>query len=207
VAPTATSCSPYGCGSGACKTTCTANADCFDANFICTGGACTPAVNLQVQLKMGTTGNTGQLAPHLRIINNSTTGMPALPLSDLTVRYWYTIDTTPPSQTSNCDYATRGCGQLTGQSFTAVNPARTNANYYFQFGFSGTATLAAGGNVGDGNSGPSTTGEIQLRLNKSDFSVYMQSNDYSYNGVTTYTATTKVTVYRKGTLIYGTEPP
>ena len=31
--------------------------------------------------------------------------------------------------------------------------------------------------------------------------------DYSFNGLNAFTATTKVTVYRVGTLVYGTEPP
>jgi hypothetical protein len=209
VAPAAVSCSPYACGTTGCKTTCTANTDCFSANFACTGGACTPAVNLQVQLAMGTTGTNSQVKPHLKIINNSTSSMPAVPLSELTVRYWYTIDAGSTTQTANCDYATRDCAQLSygATSFVTVNPAKTNADRYFEFGFrTGAGSLAAGGNASSDTS-PSTTGEIQLRINKSDFSNYTQTNDYSYNGVTGYTATTKVTVYRNGTLIYGTEPP
>jgi Cellulose binding domain len=209
VAPAAVSCSPYACGTTGCKTTCTTNADCFSANFACTGGACTPAVNLQVQLAMGTTGTTAQISPHFKIINNSTAGMAAVPLSELTVRYWYTIDAGSTTQAANCDYATRACAQLNygATSFVTVNPAKTNADRYFEFGFkTGAGSLAAGGNASTDTS-PSTTGEIQLRINKSDFSNYTQTNDYSYNGVTGYTATTKVTVYRNGTLIYGTEPP
>ena len=207
-APGAVSCSPYACGTNACKTSCTTNADCFSANFVCTGGACTSAVNLQVQLQAGTTGTNAQVKPHLKIINNSTAGMAALPLTELTVRYWYTIDAGSTSQTANCDYATRDCAVLnyTAASFVTVNPAKLNADRYFEFGFK-SGTLASGGNVGDGLTGPSTTGEIQLRLNKNDFTNYTQTNDHSYNGAAGYTATTKVTVYRNGTLIYGTEPP
>jgi hypothetical protein len=200
-APNATSCSPYACGTGACKTTCTTNTDCFSTNFVCTGGACTPAVNLQVRLKVGSN-QSNFITPNMQIVNNSTAGMPAVPLSQLTVRYWYTTDTTAPSQSSACDYSSLpgNCGAISygPTSFVAVSPAVTGANYYFQFGFTSTA--------GSLNANGGSTGDIQLRWNKSDFSNFTQTNDYSYNGAASYTATTKVTVYRNGTLIYGTEP-
>jgi hypothetical protein len=199
--PTAISCSPYNCGATACKTACTSNADCFSTNFVCTGTACTPATNLQVRLRALTMGSTQQITPYFQIINNSTAGMPAIPLSQLTVRYWYTTDTTAPSQTPFCDYALLSCSNISygGTSFVAVSPAKTGANYYFQFGFT-----AGAGNL---NANGGTTGDIQLRWSKSDFSAYSQADDYSYNGAAAFTATTKVTVYRSGTLIYGTEPP
>jgi hypothetical protein len=198
--PTTSSCSPYNCGTGACKTTCTSNADCINSNYVCTGTACTPATNLQVKLYAGTVGANAWISPHFQIVNNSASGMPAVPLSELTVRYWYTNDTAAASSMPNCDYAQLTCANISygASSFVVVSPARTKADRYFQFGFTtGAGSLAANG---------ASTGEIQLRWAKTDFSSYDQASDYSYNGSTSYAVTTNVTVYRNGTLIYGTEP-
>jgi hypothetical protein len=80
----------------------------------------------------------------------------------------------------------------------AVSPPRTNADYYLQVGFTGAAgNLAAGAN----------TFNIQTRFHKNDFSNYNEANDYSYTASQTFMVTTKVTAYRLGVLIYGTEPP
>jgi hypothetical protein len=141
------------------------------------------------------------VAPHFQIKNSGTN---SITLSTITVRYWYTVEasdgvtvaTTPGAQQVNCDYALLGCGNIT-MSLVQVSPARTGANEYLQLSFPASAgTLAAG----------ATTGEIQTRINKLDFTNYNESDDYSYLAVTSYTATTKVTVYLNGTLIYGTEP-
>ena len=60
----------------------------------------------------------------------------------------------------------------------------------------GAGTLAAGAN----------TNEIQTRFNKNDFTNYHEADDYSYLSTLTFTATTKVTAYLNGSLVYGTEP-
>ena len=57
---------------------------------------------------------------------------------------------------------------------------------------------------------PGATAELGPGFNKNDFSMFTQTNDYSYNSSTSFTVTTKVTVYittSSGTaLVYGTEP-
>jgi hypothetical protein len=118
-------------------------------------------------------------------------------LSTLTIRYWYTIDTVQP-QTAWCDFATLGCSNIV-ESFVSVSPARTNADTYLLVGFaSGAGNLAANGG---------STGEIQARFNKNDFSNYTESNDYSYDVTkTSYADWAKVTLYQNGTLVWGTEP-
>ncbi|EFH88485.1 glycoside hydrolase family 5 [Ktedonobacter racemifer DSM 44963] len=134
-----------------------------------------------------------QIRPGLEVTN---TGSSAINLSDITVRYWYTIDSNV-SQTYSCDYAQIGCSNISAR-FVAVSPARTNADYYLEVSFTlGAGTLAPGANTGD----------IQNRFNKTDWSNYNENNDYSYSQSTTsYTAWTKVTAYYKGQLIWGTEP-
>jgi hypothetical protein len=51
------------------------------------------------------------------------------------------------------------------------------------------------------------TGEIQDRFNRADWTSYTQTNDYSFNAAaTSYAASTLVTVYVGGQLVWGTEP-
>ena len=196
--PATVNCSPYLCGTGACKTTCASNADCLAPNFVCVGSTCSSATMLDVKLKVDPTG-TQWITTALQIKNNGTT---AVPLSDLTVRYWYTYDTTPVvAQASGCNYTFTPPGNCTNINFngpwTAVSPAKTGADFYYQVGFA-----AAAGNLNSG-----TTAEFQVQFHKNDWTNFTQSNDYSYNGSTSFATTTKVTVYRLGTLVYGTEPP
>jgi hypothetical protein len=135
-----------------------------------------------------------QIKPHLQIVN---TGASAVALSTLTIRYWYTIDTVQP-QTAWCDFATLGCSNIV-ESFVTVSPSRPGADTYLQVGFaSGAGNLAASGG---------TTGEIQARFNKNDFSNYTETGDYSYDPTkTSYADWIKVTLYQNGTLVWGTEP-
>ena len=129
------------------------------------------------------------------------TGTTSVPLSELKIRYWYTIDTLQP-QTANCDWAQLGCGNLT-QTFVTVSPTRTNADRYLEIGFTTAAGSLAPG---------AQTGNMQLRFNKNDWSNLNENNDYSYaatvGGVAplVFTDWTRATLYRSGTRIWGTEP-
>jgi hypothetical protein len=196
VTPTTTSCVPYACAAGACKTTCAAATDCSGAPYVCVGTTCASATNLTVRL-FGSSSNPQWIYTTLQIKNDGTA---AIPLSDLTMRYWFTYDTTPiVVQTDMCTYAFTPPAQCTNitRSWVAVSPAKTNADYYYQIGFN-----AAAGNLNAG-----ATAEFQLGWHKNDWSNFTQTNDYSYNAATAFTTTTKVTVYRVGVLVYGMEPP
>ncbi len=134
-----------------------------------------------------------QIMPQLKLSN---IGQGNLNLSGVTIRYWYT-NPGGKAQQYWCDYAAIGCNNISGQ-FGTVRPPRTKADSYLEIGFaSGVPDLA-----------PNTdTGEIKLRFNKTDWSNYDESEDYSYPGpTTTYTLATHITVYYKGTLVWGTEP-
>ncbi|HXM54137.1 MAG TPA: cellulase family glycosylhydrolase [Candidatus Dormibacteraeota bacterium] len=139
------------------------------------------------------TTSTNLIRPNVQVVN---TGSSALDLSTVTVRYWYTADSTQP-QTWVCDFAQVGCANLTAR-FVAVSPARTNADTYLEIGFkAGLPTLAAG----------ASSGEIQDRFNRADWSNYNQANDYSFNAAATaYGDNARVTVYVNGALVSGTEP-
>lgn len=158
-----------------------------------TGGTATTPLTVKL---FGSTANAQWVYISLRIANDGTT---VIPMSELTIRYWYTFDTAPVvAQADMCLYAftpPAQCSNIT-RSWTAVSPARVDADFYYQVGFA-----AAAGNLNVG-----ATAEFQLGFHKNDFSIYTQTNDYSFNGATAFTTTSKVTVYRQGVLVYGTEP-
>ncbi|MFC5470742.1 endo-1,4-beta-xylanase [Cohnella suwonensis] len=153
-----------------------------------------PTGNLKVEYRVGDASATdSQIKPLLRIINTGTT---AVPLSQLKIRYYYTKGSTQ-SETYNCDYAVAGCGNLTA-AFGTVAPAAAGADTYVEIGFaSGAGSVSAGGNSGD----------IQSRINLANWSSYNEADDYSYKGTqTSYAPSAAVTLYRNGTLVWGTEP-
>jgi hypothetical protein len=206
VTPATSSCTPFICGTNACKTTCTADTDCISAAYMCAGGTCIQAVNITVQLTNGgTPAVTQSIYYDVRVTNNGTT---AIPMSQLTIRYWYTWDDTgsvtqtfitPTYFLNNSGQTSLPLTGITG-SFTAVSPARTGADYYEQLAF-----IPADGSIPAGK-----YMEFGVGMRKNDNSNYTQTGDYSYNGSNTFVTTTKVTVYvttTNGTaLVYGTEP-
>lgn len=155
----------------------------------------TPAVgNLVVQYRTTDTNATDpQFRPQLRIVNNGTT---AVDLSKVKVRYYYTIDG-ERAQQFNVDYAALGGSNVLG-SFVKLEPAVTGADYYVEISFSaGAGSLAPGAN----------TGEIQLRINKTDWSNYNEADDYSYDATkTSFTDWNRVPLYLNGVLVWGVQP-
>jgi chitodextrinase len=134
-----------------------------------------------------------QIKPGLQVVNTGTT---PLALSTVTMRYWFTSDGGANTFSTNVDYAVIGSGNVT-HSVVAMPAAKTGADHYLLVGFTaGAGSLAAG----------ASTGEIQNRFNKTDWSNFTETNDYSYATNTSYADAPKVTVYINGTLAYGTEP-
>ena len=130
------------------------------------------------------------IQPHLQLVN---TGASGVDLGTIIVRYWFTKEAGSSTFASPCYYANVGCGNVT-TSVVAVSPARTGADEYLLVSFQ-SSTLAAG-----------ASSEVQLGLNKVPYSNFNEVDDYSYGTGTSYTDSTKVTVYQNGTLIWGTEP-
>lgn len=155
-----------------------------------------PPTGLQALYKAdgGSAATTSNIQPGLELTNGGST---AVPLSGVTIRYWFTSDGGASTFTTNCYYALVGCANVT-EKVVALSTARTNADHYLEVGFT----------AGAGSVAPSgTTGDLQAAVNKTDWSNFNQANDYSFNGAASaYTSSTKVTVYVNGTLVWGTEP-
>jgi hypothetical protein len=168
---------------------------------MCSGGSCIQAVNITVQLSNAGSPATTQ-SPYfdIRVMNNGTTD---IPISQLTIRYWYTWEdtgtitqtfVTPTYFLSKSGQTSLPVSSITG-TFTAIT-AVTGADHYVQAAFS----------TADGNLTAGFYMEMGLGMRKNDSSSYTQTGDYSYNGSTSLATTTTVTVYLGGALVYGVEP-
>jgi hypothetical protein len=122
-----------------------------------------------------------------------------VPLAELTVRYWYTIDLVSGDgqQTAWCDWAVVGCANVI-RSFVTLPATRPGADRYLQVSFSASA-----GGVTPGG----TTGDIQLRFNKNNWENYQENGDWSFDPTkTAFADWGRVTLYHNGTLVWGVEP-
>ncbi|MBN1309998.1 MAG: S8 family serine peptidase [Anaerolineae bacterium] len=139
--------------------------------------------------------NDNNVKPHIRLVNNTPED---IPLSELTIRYWYTVDS-DQGQTLSCDYSDIGCGNITG-SFTYLPDGSPNktafSDNYLEVGFTSGADSLTGGSWFD----------MYLRVNKNDWSVYNETNDYSFAPNSVTVQWDRITMYRNGVLIWGNEP-
>ncbi|MET3210935.1 UNVERIFIED_CONTAM: hypothetical protein ABIC26_003898 [Paenibacillus sp. PvR008] len=153
-----------------------------------------PPKGLVLQYRAADTSvNDNQFKPYFQILNKGTT---SVPINELKIRYYYTIDG-DRAQTFNCDYATLSSSKVNGK-LVKMDKAVTGADYYLEVSFNSNAgVLAPGG----------STGQIQTRMNKTDWSDYNESDDYSYKGTqTSFADHTKATLYHNGVLVWGAEP-
>ncbi len=158
-----------------------------------------PAVGISVQGPPGdlalryrcmqTNPISNSLRFYFKIDNN---GPDTIPLKDLKVRYYYTVEDPAPQQ-FHCDWAEIGSSNVSG-TFVSLG----GDDYALDITFS----------PGAGNLGPyDDSGEIQSRFNKNDWSDYDQSDDYSFNpAMTSYTEWDQITIYWNGELVWGLEP-
>jgi GH35 family endo-1,4-beta-xylanase len=161
-------------------------------SVIPTGGGGSGGSNLVVQYKTQNTNATSNtLAPNFVIKNNGTS---AVNLSNLKIRYYFTKDSSS-ALNAYIDWAAVGNSNV---SATFGSTTGTNADTYMEISFgSGAGSIAPG----------ATSGDIQTRIAKADWSNFNQSNDYSYDSTkTAYTDWNKVTLYQSGTLAWGIEP-
>ncbi len=155
-------------------------------------GGGTGTGTLKVQYKNSDSSATdNQIRMGLQLVN---TGSTAVNLSTVNVRYWFTPEAGASTFGTACDYAVLGCGGVT-TGVTASGSSAAGASHYLEVGF-GSGSLAAG----------ASTGEIQLRLNKSDWSNFNEADDYSRTTNTAYADASKIGVYVGSTLTWGTAP-
>ena len=121
-------------------------------------------------------------------------GNVAVPLQELTVRYWFTSETSQPLNIY-VDWAQLGAQNIDRKVVRLTTPV-AGADSYAELGFKSNLPSL---------SPSSSTGDIVFRLVKPDFSLLNQTNDYS-SGPVNKVENPRITVYRNGYLIYGTEP-
>ncbi|MFE0465387.1 cellulose binding domain-containing protein [Kitasatospora sp. NPDC058965] len=151
-----------------------------------------PALTVEYRTT-ATAASAGEIDPWLQVVN---TGSSSLDLSTVTLRYYFSADTAG-AYTFQCAWAVPGCANLTGTVVALANPTPT-ADHYLQLSFGpGAGTLQPG----------AASGDLQLRLHRSDWQNVNQANDYSFNpNDTAYTPWNQVTGYRNGALAWGAEP-
>ena len=162
-----------------------------------TPGPATPTPTsgtIKVQFYNSTTIATNNtIYTDFQLVNTSSS---AITLSNVTMRYYFLIQSSSATLTFVCDYATVGTSNVIG-TFVAMSPTYSTADTYLQVGFtSGAGSLAAGAST-----------VVQGRIYKSDWSNFTQTSDYSFNATaTTFVNWTYVTGYISGTLVWGVEP-
>ena len=132
---------------------------------------------------------SNQIKPHFQLVNNSSQD---IPYEDLSIRYWFTSEQDKPLQFAS-DYAQLGTSYVNGRFVQVEDSA-----YYMEVTFD-----AAAGEIASF----ANPGRIETKVYYSDWTDFDQSNDYSYDpAITEFTAYDRVTVYIKGSLVFGQEP-
>lgn len=136
--------------------------------------------------------NDNQIKPDLAVIN---VGSTEIPLRAVTVRYWFSSEGAVDEFATNCDFAAVGCPNVTHRVVPV--DTRSGADAYLEVGFTGAAgTLAS----------EEGTGEILLRVNKTDWSRFVERNDHSWRTWSEPGDSRTVTAYVNGDLVWGEEP-
>ncbi|GGH49641.1 hypothetical protein GCM10008014_14220 [Paenibacillus silvae] len=139
-----------------------------------------------------TSASTNGIAPKFKLINSGDTD---IQLSDVKVRYYYTIDG-EEAQTLWTDWSSIGSANVTS-TFVKMTPPAAGADFYVELGFTSSAGVLK----------PGGSAEIQARFSKNNWSNYNQADDYSFMASgSQYTDHNKVTGYVNDQLVWGIEP-
>lgn len=152
-----------------------------------------PAGDLTIQAFNGnTSASTNGISPRFKVVN---TGDSAIQLSNVKLRYYYTIDE-EKAQNFWCDWASIGSANVTG-NFVKLETPVAGADYYLEIGFTSSA----------GTLNPGQSAEIQARFAKTDWSNYNQADDYSFKASSNqFVNNEQVAGYMNDQLVWGIEP-
>gem|GEM_PF-4733703 len=143
-----------------------------------------------------TNDSTNYPHPQFRIYNNDSS---PLELSRVEIRYWYKFEGTSQTEQAAIDYAGRFPSGTNIEAIThsaIITGSFGTQDRYLRITF----------DAGAGSLLQNEYTEIQARFNKSDWSFYTQSNDYSYTNYTSFTDWYDAGVYVDGILVWGTSP-
>jgi subtilisin family serine protease len=155
-----------------------------------------PPVDVTLRFRNITaTPTSNNINPSFNLINND---VEPIALSDLEVRYWYTVEGTQ-AETSIIDWAGR-MPQGTNIS-RHVQPSLQTTTLGGQTRYVRYLFAAAAGSLQQHEAV-----QLDSRFNKSDWSNYNQTNDYSYSASSQFIEWERVTVYYRGQLVWGVEP-
>ncbi|MFJ3441600.1 cellulose binding domain-containing protein [Streptomyces sp. NPDC086081] len=148
---------------------------------------------LKVRYRTDTPATAAVAKPSLEVFND--TGRP-LPLSDVTLRYWFTAED-GAAYAYNCVNAVFGCSNVAGRIVAMDKPTDT-ADHYLELRFTEGA--------GDLKPGANSKG-IDVQLFRTDHEKLKQSDDRSFDAEkTSYKEAEEVTAYKRGVLAWGEEP-
>jgi len=174
---------------------CSVSNDCADAN--CLAGACT-AGGCQTCWKVSYSFlsiDQGGLWSAERLLI-SAVGAVSVPLSELTIRYWFSSDGRS-DEAPSCFTFALSCVNLQAR-IVPVTPARPLADRYLEIAFTSQAGVLAAG---------TTTGAMDLAFHESGWTMPNLADDYSCDPtVATLRDWPKVTLYHNGFLVWGSEP-
>jgi len=131
--------------------------------------------------------------PFFRIVN---AGKFAVPLSSLSLRYYYSKEVTGDEH-YNCYSVSGGdCTLLAPATFADVTPKIGTADRYLELHYASKAPPL----------GVNQSAEIHGAFFVPSYSPFTQTNDYSFSTNASFQTSTQVTLYENGVLIWGTEP-
>lgn len=124
------------------------------------------------------------IKPHINIINYGETGVA---LKDIKVRYFYSNEGRSPER-SQIEYAVLGGSRI----------LVTLEYGYAEISFPDVDLIIPPGG--------GETGEIQIKINKNNWTNYDQGDDFSFNPtIMTFTEFPRIALYYQDVLVYGTE--
>lgn len=167
-----------------------------DCDGFLPGHGCTNSnICLKVQSHPEGLAADGQIEPYVRIVNN---GPDAVPVSDLTLRYWFTLDGRDPAGITRDCYYLEGmsCGIQT-TSIDLLTVPLDGADAYYELSLpTSTAVIQR-------------TGSLELKTAfhlPPEWPPFDETDDYSYLASSTYVDNTHIALYRDGELVWGDEP-